>query len=143
VSSCEASASYLVTADPAAVWALWEDPGRWPEWNAEIAAARAAEPLALGSRAQVRFRRSPIWITFTTTAWEPGRVFTDEAHIGLHRLSHEHGMAPAGDAIEVTHVLRVGGRGAARLGSVLVPRLRLAAEAMAALERPLLLAHAR
>jgi uncharacterized protein YndB with AHSA1/START domain len=143
VSSCEASASYRVAAEPAAVWELWEDPGRWPEWNADIAAARAKEPLALGARAQIRFRHSPIWITFTTTAWEPGRVFTDEAHIGLHRLSHEHGMAPAGDEIQVTHVLRLRGRGAAQLGRVAVPRLQAAAEAMAELERQLVLAHAR
>ena len=141
MSSCEASASYLVTADPATVWALWEDPARWPDWNTEIAATRVIEPLALGARAQVRFRRSPLWITFTTTAWEPGRVFTDEARIGLHRLSHEHGLAPAGDAIEVTHVLRLRGRGAARLRSLAVPRLRAAVEEMAALERSLVLTH--
>lgn len=141
MSSCEASASYRVQADPAAVWALWEDPARWPEWNVELAAARASEPLALGSRAQIRFRRSPLWITFTTTAWEPGRVFTDEARLGLLRLSHEHGMAPAGsDEIEVTHVLRLRGRGAALLGRAAVPRLRAATEAMAARERQLVLA---
>lgn len=142
MSSCEASASYRVAADPTAVWALWQDPDRWSEWNAEIAAARSQEPLALGSRAQVRFRRSPVWITFTTTAWEPGRVFTDEARIGLLRLSHEHGIAPAGDEIEVTHVLRLRGRGAALLGAVVVPRLRAATEAMGVRERKLVLTSA-
>jgi len=141
MSSCEASASYRVTADPAAVWALWEDPTRWPEWNNDIADARAAEPLALGSRSQIRFRHSPLWITFTTTTWELGRVFTDEARIGLLRLSHEHGMTPAGHEIEVTHVLRLRGRGAALLGPMVVPRLRAAAEAMAVRERRLVLAH--
>lgn len=142
MSSCEVSASYRVTADPAAVWAMWEDPARWPSWNTQIAATRAKEPLALGSRTQIRFRNSPLWITFTTTTWEPDRVFTDEARIGLLRLSHEHGLAPAGDELLVTHVLRLRGRGAALLGRVALARLRAAAEAMAALEQRLVLEQA-
>jgi hypothetical protein len=141
MSSCEASASYRVAADPAVVWALWEDPARWPDWNADIAAARAAEPLALGVRAQIRFRRSPLWIAFTTTAWEPDRVFTDEARLGPLWLSHEHGMAPSGDGeVEVTHVLRLRGRGAALMGRVALPRLRAAVDEMAVRERGLVLA---
>jgi hypothetical protein len=112
VSAAESRASGTVRAEPAAVWALWEDPGRWPEWNERIAAARAAGPLSLGAKARVRFRGSPAALPFTIVAWEPGRSFTDAGRLGPLRLTHEHLVEPDEAGARITHVLALRGPGA-------------------------------
>jgi Polyketide cyclase / dehydrase and lipid transport len=97
-----------VNAGAAAVWALWADPGRWPEWNEQIASAELDGELRVGTRARVKFRRGGT-VRFEVTALEPERLFVDEAGFPGARLGHEHRIEPAGSAVDVTHRLYVEG----------------------------------
>jgi hypothetical protein len=89
----EASASIETTAPAKAVWALWEDPSRWPDWNHDIASVSADEPLAAGVRVRVRLKRS-IPMRFTVTQLEPEHLFTDETRMPGARMGHEHRLEP-------------------------------------------------
>jgi len=87
----ETSADIETSAPPEAVWALWEDPARWPEWNEDIKRAELDCPFERGARAKVRFRRSlPLPLTFTVTDLTRLRSFTDETRFPGCRMGHEH-----------------------------------------------------
>src|SRR6266536_1010360 len=68
------------TAAPEAVWRVWSDVARWPEWNADLERAELSGPFAAGST-----------ITMTPHGDEPielriaeaveREVFVDEAHL--------------------------------------------------------------
>jgi hypothetical protein len=101
----EARAEVVVRVDPAAVWALWEDPKRWKDWNPQIAQAELSGPFAVGSSARIRFKRSPRPLTFEITALEPGRLFIDEARLPGTRLGHEHLLERDGETTRIAHRL--------------------------------------
>jgi hypothetical protein len=85
----ETSADVEARASAAAVWELWEDATRWRDWNDQIASAELHGPLAVGTKARIRFKRS-MPLVFTITALEHGRLLTDEARLPGARLGHEH-----------------------------------------------------
>jgi hypothetical protein len=116
----EAKAQCETEAGPEAVWALWENPQRWSEWNDEIASVRADGPLESGSRITIRFKRS-LPLRFTVIEWEPGRLFTDEARLPGARLGHEHLVERVGDRTRIQNRLYIDGP-AERLYALLVPR---------------------
>jgi hypothetical protein len=101
----DARAEVVVRADAAAVWALWEDPRRWKDWNPQIAEAQLRGPFAVGGSARIRFKRSPRPLTFEITALEPGRLFTDEARLPGTRLGHEHLLERDGETTRIMHRL--------------------------------------
>jgi len=85
----EASASIETTAPVKAVWSLWADPARWPDWNHDIASVSAHEPLAAGARARVRLKSS-VPMRFTITELEHERLFIDETKLPGACMGHEH-----------------------------------------------------
>jgi hypothetical protein len=99
------SAETKTRADAKAVWALWRDPKRWKDWNEQIAEAELHGPFAVGTSARVRFRRSPWPLTFTITALEPGRLFTDETRLPGVRLGHEHAIEHGSAMTTIRHRL--------------------------------------
>ena len=108
-------------ADPAAVWALWEDPARWPQWNHEIPSARLDGPLAHGATARVRFRRG-IPVKFRIVEFEPGRSFTDEGRLPGARMGHEHVVSVGDDGtVRIRNRIYIDGP-AARLYVLLMGR---------------------
>jgi hypothetical protein len=85
----ETEARAPTSADPARVWALWEDPARWPDWNDEIRSAALEGPFAVGSVA--RIKPKGFWtLRFQLLAIEPGRLLTSEAKLPGVRLRHDH-----------------------------------------------------
>ncbi len=119
------------TSAPAeAVWALWEDPARWAEWNPEIVEASLDGPFALGGRATIRFRRGRP-LTFTITALERPRLFTDETRLPGATMGHEHRI----EAGELRHTLYLEGP-LARVYALLLGR-RMRREAASFAEREL------
>ncbi len=101
----EVAAESETTATAAAVWALWADPNRWKAWNERIAWAELLGPLAVGTRARIRFKRSPRALTFTVTALEHERAFTDEVRLPGVRMGHEHTLTPVGSMTRIRHRL--------------------------------------
>ena len=132
-----ASAETETRADPGAVWALWRDPERWKDWNEQIAEAELHGPFVVGTNARVRFRRSPRPLTFTITALEHGRLFTDEARLPGARLGHEHVIEHEGAKTTIRHRLYFDGP-AERVYALLMGRkMRAAVQRFGELERRL------
>ena len=104
----EASHSERSSAPPAAIWALWADASRWPEWNEQLEAGELDGEFAVGTEATVKFKRGGK-MRFTITALEPERLFVDEAKLPGCRFGHEHRVEPAGSGSEITHRLYLTG----------------------------------
>ena len=100
----EASHSERSSAPPPAVWALWADAGRWPEWNEQLEYGEIDGDLAVGTGATVKFKRGGK-MRFRVVAVEPERLFVDEARLPGCRFGHEHRVEPAGSGSEITHRL--------------------------------------
>ncbi|PLX86673.1 MAG: hypothetical protein C0617_00230 [Desulfuromonas sp.] len=62
-----------ISAPATAVWALLTDTRQWPRWGPSVAEVRCSERnIRGGSRGAVRTPLG-VWLTFTVTAFEPGR----------------------------------------------------------------------
>src|SRR3712207_5563491 len=101
----ETAAETRTSAPPPAVWELWRDPARWPEWNERLAAAELLGPFEQGTVARIRFRGSPRALRFTIAELAGGRSFTDVTRLPGARLGHEHRVEQAGDGARITHRL--------------------------------------
>ena len=119
----EAVHSERSSATPGAVWALWADASRWPEWNEQLESAELEGELAVGAGATIKFKRGGR-MRFTIIAVEPERLFGYEATLPGCRFGHEHRPGSAGRGCEISHRLYVTGPTAA-LFSRLLGRKRL------------------
>jgi hypothetical protein len=104
----EASHSERTSAPPAAVWALWADASRWPDWNEQLDSGELDGALEPGVGATVKFKRGGK-MRFTVVTVEPERLFVDEAKLPGCRFGHEHRVEPAGSGSEITHRLYLKG----------------------------------
>lgn len=104
----EASHTATASAPPEAIWALWENPARWPEWNDQLESGELEGDLAVGTGATVKFKRGGK-MRFTVVELDPGRLFTDEAKLPGSRFGHEHRVEPAGAGSKITHRLYLKG----------------------------------
>ena len=104
----EAVHAERTSADAAAIWALWADPARWPEWNEQIEHSEIDGELRVGAQARVKFKRGGT-VKFEVTAIEPERLLVDEARFAGARLGHEHRLSPTSRGCEITHRLYVEG----------------------------------
>jgi len=97
------SASIDIAASPDAVWAVWQDVARWPEWTASMTSVEVVSgtPLDVGTKVRiVQPRLKPVVMTITDAvlhrrfAWasqQPGlRAFAD------------HVLEPKGQGVRVT-----------------------------------------
>lgn len=105
----EAVEEERVRADPAAVWALWEDPGRWAEWNEQVerAAVESAGPgeepgVAPGAGVAVKMRRGGT-VRYQVKALDPGRLLVVEARFPGAKLGHEHRVESHGRGAAIRH----------------------------------------
>ena len=104
----EAAHTDRTSAAPAAVWALWADASRWPEWNEQLESGELHGELAVGTEATVKFKRGGKMV-FRVIEVEPERLFVDEAKLPGCRFGHEHRLEPAGSGCEITHRLYLKG----------------------------------
>lgn len=130
-----AQAEIETPAQAAAVWALWENPVRWQDWNAQITSAELDGPFAVGTIARIRFKRRPRPLDFTITAVDPGRLFVDETRLPGARLGHEHRLHVDGQTTKISHRLYFDGP-AEKIYALLMGRqLRAAVRGFVACER--------
>ena len=120
-------------APPEAVWALWEDPARWPEWNDQLESGELHGDLAVGTGVTVKFKRGGK-MRFSVVELEVGRLFVDEAKLPGCRFGHEHLVEPADGGSEITHRLYLKGM-TSGLFSLMFGRTRLRASVVSFLER--------
>jgi NADPH:quinone reductase-like Zn-dependent oxidoreductase len=78
-------------ADPGAIWGIWSDVTRWPEWNADLERAEISGPFGVGSTVTMfPHQGEPIELQIAE-AVEP-EMFVDEARLGavvvrtIHRI---------------------------------------------------------
>lgn len=84
-----------VTAPPEAVWAVYADVARWPEWTESITSVElldGATTLAMGVRARIRQPKLPVAV-WEVTAIEPGRSWTWVATAPGARTTATHAVA--------------------------------------------------
>ncbi|HEX2468351.1 MAG TPA: SRPBCC family protein [Solirubrobacterales bacterium] len=121
------------SAAASAVWALWSDPSRWPEWNDQLESGELEGEFAVGEKLRVKFRRGGR-MQFEIVALEPERLLVDEARMPGARLGHEHRLEPAGEGVEITHRIYV--RGAlSGLFALLLGRTRMRESVVRFVER--------
>jgi Polyketide cyclase / dehydrase and lipid transport len=120
----EAQESREVAAPPAAIWALWEDPERWADWNPAIAGAELQGPFEIGTPAIIRFRGRPA-MTFDITAIEPGALFVDQTRLPGAHMGHEHRLEqPGTETVVVSHRIYFDGPLAFLWGVLMGRRIR-------------------
>ena len=130
---CEAT----FEAEPDAVWKVWTDVARWPEWDVSKQIARLDgrfEPGACGWAKQ----RGNLGGSFTITAVDAGRRWVSECPLPLGKVIFDHLLEPVGNGqIRVVKRVEVEG-GLAALLRLLAPRMRRdTAESLAGLQRQL------
>jgi hypothetical protein len=98
----EAIHSERSSAEPAAIWELWADPARWPDWNEQLERVEFDGELRVGAEVRLKLRRGGT-VRFAVTELEPERLLVDEARFPGARLGHEHRLAPGKSSVEITH----------------------------------------
>jgi Polyketide cyclase / dehydrase and lipid transport len=130
---CEAT----FEAEPAAVWTVWTDVARWPEWDVSKEIARldgAFQPGACGWAKQ----RGNLGGSFTLTAVDAGRRWVTECPVPLGKVVFDHLLEPvAGGRVRVVKRAEVQG-GFGPLLRLFAPKMRRdTAASLAALGRRL------
>ncbi len=116
---CEAT----FEADPAAVWAVWTDVARWPEWDVSKEVARLDGPFAPGVSGWAK-QRANLGGSFTITVVDPGRRWVSECPLPLGKVVFDHLLEPlTGGRVRVVKKVGVHG-GFAPLLRLFAPRMR-------------------
>jgi hypothetical protein len=128
---CEAT----FEADPDAVWKLWTDVARWPEWDVSKEIAQLDGPFEAGTRGWAR-QRGNLGGAFTITEVDAGRHWVSECPVPLGKVVFDHTLEPVpGGLVRVVKSAEVLG-GAGPLLLLFAPRMRRdTAESLAALRR--------
>jgi Polyketide cyclase / dehydrase and lipid transport len=128
---CEAT----LEAGPAAVWAVWTDVARWPEWDVSKEIARLDGPFEPGVSGWAK-QRGNLGGSFTITVVEPGQRWVSECPVLLGKVVFDHTLEPVAKR-RVRVVKRVEAEGGiAPLIRLFVPKMRRdIAESLAALGR--------
>ena len=130
---CEA----MFQAGPEAVWKLWTDVARWPEWDVSKEIARLDGPFEPGARGWAK-QRGNLGGSFTITAVEPGRRWVTECPLPVGKVIFEHLLEPVAEGrVRVVKRAEVQG-GLGSLLRLLAPRMRRdTAASLDALQRQL------
>jgi uncharacterized protein YndB with AHSA1/START domain len=95
-------ASLETTAAPAAVWQVWSDVDRWPEWNPDMKESHLDGPLALGTTGNID-TRSGGKHQVVVTHYEDGRSFELESTaLPGTRMAIRATVTPAGGGSTIT-----------------------------------------
>src|SRR6185312_15293945 len=86
---CEAT----FEAEPDAVWKLWTDVTRWPEWDVSKEIARLDGPFEVGSVGWAK-QRGNLGGTFVIAEIENGRRWLTECPVPLGRVTFDHELEP-------------------------------------------------
>jgi hypothetical protein len=128
---CEAT----FEAEPAAVWKVWTDVGRWPEWDVSKEIARLDGPFEPGVSGWAK-QRGNLGGTFTITAVDDERRWVSECPLPMGKVVFDHVLEPvAGGRVRVIKRVEVQG-GFGPLVRLFAPKMRRdIAESLAALGR--------
>jgi hypothetical protein len=115
--------SVETAAAPEAVWRLWSDVGRWPEWNADLDRAELTGPFAAGSTITM-FSHDQEPIELRIAEAKKPETFVDEADLGNVVVRTIHRVQPLeGDRIRITYRMEITGAEADTLGPQIGPQI--------------------
>ena len=122
-------------AEPAAVWALWTDVARWPEWDVSKEMARLDGPFQPGTRGWAK-QRGNLGGSFTITTVEEGRRWVSVCPLPGGSVVFDHVLEPVGEgSVRVVKKVEVHGS-SWPLVRLFAPRMRRdIAQSLCALER--------
>ena len=128
---CEAT----FEADPDAVWKVWTDVARWPEWDVSKEIAQLDGPFEVDTCGWAK-QRGNLGGSFTITTVDAGRRWVTECPVPLGKVIFDHVLEPvAGGHVRVVKRIEVLG-GAGPLLRLFAPRMRRdIAASLAALQR--------
>jgi hypothetical protein len=110
-------------AAPEAIWGLWADVAKWPEWNADLERADLSGPFAPGSTITMTSHgQDPIELRIAE-AVRP-ETFIDEADLGDVVVRTIHSLVPQDhDRVRVVYGMEISGPEADTLGPQLGPQI--------------------
>jgi hypothetical protein len=108
---CEAT----FEADPDAVWKVWTDVARWPEWDVSKEIAQLDGPFEAGACGWAK-QRGNLGGSFTITEVDARRRWVTECPVPLGKVIFDHLLEPvAGGQVRVVKRVEVqGGCGCSR-----------------------------
>ena len=100
----EAVHSERIEVPAEAIWELWQNTDRWPQWNEQIERVEVdgEEGLRLGAEVKTKMRRGGT-VRHVVTEYEPGTLLTYEASFPGARSGLEHRLREGRRSVEVTH----------------------------------------
>jgi hypothetical protein len=128
---CEAT----FEAEPDAVWKVWTDVARWPEWDMSKEIAQLDGPFEQGASGWAK-QRGNLGGSFTITEVDSGRRWVTECPMPLGKVIFDHLLEPlAGGQVRVVKRVDAQG-GSGPLLRLFAPRMRRDITAsLAALQR--------
>jgi uncharacterized membrane protein len=117
----EETETITIAAPPEAVWGVYTDVERWPEWTPAMRKIERLDdgPLALGSTARIEADRSPTSV-WTVTEYTEGRSFTWETSTMGVKIVGWHSVEPDGAGSRASMGVRMSGL----MSTLLRPMLR-------------------
>jgi uncharacterized protein YndB with AHSA1/START domain len=111
------------TAAAEAVWRVWSDVERWPEWNADLERAEVSGAFAAGSTITMYQQGGDAIELRIAEAREP-KAFVDEADLGDVVVRTAHRLEPAGEGrVRVVYRMEITGPEADTMGPQLGPQI--------------------
>ena len=93
--------SIETTGSPEAVWSIFSDPTREPEWDPGCVSAEMRGPFAPGTEVRLKFKGSPAR-TVKLVDVSPPRSYSAEDRMPLCRMRFDHTVEEAGGGARIT-----------------------------------------
>lgn len=100
--------SETTTAAADAIWPLWAETARWPEWDVAVRSVTLDGEFAAGTSGTMVMDGLPP-IPFTLVEVTPGRSFTDETRLDDALLRFEHVLEEVEGGTRITYRVRIDG----------------------------------
>lgn len=130
--SFEHSHTVTTSAPPAAVWALWSDPGTWATWDPAVEAARIDGAFEEGAAGTMTLTGG-IEVPVTLEQVEPGSRYLDQLSMGDLTIRIDHVVRATDGGAEVTVSTVITGPGAEDIGPMVIADAPKALSALVAL----------
>jgi len=119
------SHSIETAATPAAVWPLYSDVSRWPQWDHDVEGVELDGPFVAGTRGTLHIGGQPP-LPIHLTEVTPNVSFSDETAMpdaGI-LITFVHTLTPlASGGTRITHAVTISGPAAATVGPQLGPSI--------------------